>query len=307
MLGTEYSSRCAASRRALPLANLHSLRVAVDLPCIRCGYDIRGLHADGHCPECGLDLIESIAARVDPDIAYLPELPRPRASAWSLLLFTLALTGATLAAAMSFAAHTVAIAPPGGWRDALAPLLPATLPGSLVSVAPVSVAVAIVAAIVLAGATALTGLHRIALFAGLGGWLVAACLPISSPGLALAGAAAAAVLVGIGPTVIHLGVRSRTYRQRTANRQAIGPLTTALVVGVVAVAGSEIATRTVGHDAATPFRLVAGACLAMAVVGFLYLLLNAYWIWRALRSWLPLLERVVEGGSPPTPPPDPTA
>ena len=136
---------------------------------------------------------------------------------------------------------------------------------------------------------------------------MAACLPISSPGLALAGAAAAAVLVGIGPTVIHLGVRSRTYRQRTATRQAIGPLTTALVVGVVAVAGSEIATRTVGHDAATPFRLVAGACLAMAVVGFLYLLLNAYWIWRALRSWLPLLERVVEGGSPPTPPPDPTA
>jgi len=29
-------------------------RICVDLPCARCGYNLRGLHPAGRCPECGL-------------------------------------------------------------------------------------------------------------------------------------------------------------------------------------------------------------------------------------------------------------
>ena len=34
-----------------------------ELDCIRCGYSLRGLQKQGRCPECGLDVHESLVAR----------------------------------------------------------------------------------------------------------------------------------------------------------------------------------------------------------------------------------------------------
>ena len=39
--------------------------IVTDLPCITCGYNLRGLHADGTCPECGAAIAAAIAVRVE--------------------------------------------------------------------------------------------------------------------------------------------------------------------------------------------------------------------------------------------------
>lgn len=285
------------------MPELHSLRVAVTLPCRRCGYDVRGLRADGQCPECGLGIVESIAAVVDPEIALLPPFPRGRAAAASLLALTGAMAVAAIAASLAYAARAIADSPPGGWRDSLVHLLPPDLALRLPPVPPIAVGAAILAAAALlaASATAVESPNgtrrpsrRILLFVGLGGWLAAACLPIEPVSLALCGAASGVALLGLGPVVTELGRRSRTYRERTAARQAVGPVLTAIVVGVLATAIGIVVEREWSADAAAPFRIAATACLGMTVIGFLYLVVNAFWIWNALRAWQPVLSRMVE-------------
>jgi hypothetical protein len=285
------------------LPELHSLRVAVTLPCRRCGYDIRGLRADGQCPECGLGIVESIAAVVDPDIALLPPLPRGRAAAASLLVLTAAMAVAAIAASLAYAAQAIAGAPPGGWRDTLMHLLPPDLARRLPPIPPLAIAVAILAAAALLSASATAvdsrpGTTRpprpLLLFLGLGGWLAAACLPIEPVSLALCGATSGVALLGLGPLVTELGRRSRTYRERTAARQAVGPVLTAIVVGVLATAIGIVVEGELSADAAAPFHIAATACLGMTVIGFVYLVVNAVWIWAALRAWQPVLSRMVD-------------
>jgi hypothetical protein len=50
----------------------------VHVPCARCEYDLIRSHVYGKCPECGLEVIATVAQHGDPDVAYLasPELPR---------------------------------------------------------------------------------------------------------------------------------------------------------------------------------------------------------------------------------------
>ena len=31
-------------------------RIDQDLPCLKCGYNLRGLRDDGECPDCGNDV-----------------------------------------------------------------------------------------------------------------------------------------------------------------------------------------------------------------------------------------------------------
>ena len=50
-----------------PIASdLTQMRVALPLPCARCGYDVRNLAADGDCPECGEPIRLTIIEVVDP-------------------------------------------------------------------------------------------------------------------------------------------------------------------------------------------------------------------------------------------------
>jgi len=44
--------------------------INVDVPCVECGYNLRGLSADGHCPECGAEVADAIevAKTVDVDV-----------------------------------------------------------------------------------------------------------------------------------------------------------------------------------------------------------------------------------------------
>jgi hypothetical protein len=44
-----------------PLGSAAAHRLATqDVPCLRCGYNLRGLKIDGLCPECGAPIARSL-------------------------------------------------------------------------------------------------------------------------------------------------------------------------------------------------------------------------------------------------------
>lgn len=52
----------SVNRHIAPLLDDHD-RVAVNLPCIHCRYNLRTLASEGRCPECGHPVMESLRAR----------------------------------------------------------------------------------------------------------------------------------------------------------------------------------------------------------------------------------------------------
>ena len=59
-----------------------------DLPCIGCGYDIRGLSVLSQCPECGLAVRATVLHRVDPSAEALRPMPTPRLTSLGIVAWT---------------------------------------------------------------------------------------------------------------------------------------------------------------------------------------------------------------------------
>lgn len=57
------------------------------LPCVRCGYDLRGLSIRGVCPECGTPLRTTILYRVDPEADAFKPIRFPKLVAASLVVW----------------------------------------------------------------------------------------------------------------------------------------------------------------------------------------------------------------------------
>jgi hypothetical protein len=74
-----------AERR--PESALLGRELGGDLPCVVCGYNLRGLSIRGVCPECGVGVRATILAVVDPHAAILQPIPHPRLIAALLVLW----------------------------------------------------------------------------------------------------------------------------------------------------------------------------------------------------------------------------
>ena len=62
-----------------PIAeDLKEMVVAKCLLCARCGYDLRGMRADGDCPECGEPIPLTIIETVDPASRRLTPIKNPK-------------------------------------------------------------------------------------------------------------------------------------------------------------------------------------------------------------------------------------
>ncbi len=239
-------------------------------------------------------MLETVAASVDPELALLPSLRSPRLVGSALLIVTLALAVAAVGTSASAAALILSALPNEGWQGMLASVFPPTVPQRLVLVPPIALGVALLGALVVVGLAGLTGARRLLLVIGAGGWLVASHFPPTPLHLATTGVLAMITLAGLGPVMVHLGQRSRTYRRAAHAQQATGPLTTATAIGVLSVLAAILLDGWVPDEALALPRLIAAVCLAMVNVGFLYLALNGLWIWRSLWGWQPLLERVLD-------------
>jgi hypothetical protein len=62
--------------------------LAGDLPCARCGYNLRSISIRGVCPECGTPVRATILAKVDPYAEVLRPLSSPRLTAAGLLMLS---------------------------------------------------------------------------------------------------------------------------------------------------------------------------------------------------------------------------
>lgn len=288
--GVEYSN-------AFLVADFHAFRVATTLPCRRCRYDLRGLTADGHCPECGLEVLDTVALRVDPELALLPALASPRWAGTSLLVLAASLACAVLGTSATAATLILSRLPRTGWHSPLHQFFPPTVPERLFLVPPLALLIATASSLALLATCGVGGRLRFLLPGGLFAWSVAAWFTPDVQHLAMVGVIAAVTLIGLSPVIRQLGPRSRAYRHASHAQQAIGPLIASIVIGVVSVLIAEIGARILGSDVGHFLRLNGVVCLAMTNVGFIYLVTNAAWIWRSLWLWQPLLERVlVEGG-----------
>lgn len=67
------------------------------LPCITCGYDLRGISIRAVCPECGTAVRAAILYQVDPEAEEFQPLRSPRATAAGLVAWSGAGLGAILA------------------------------------------------------------------------------------------------------------------------------------------------------------------------------------------------------------------
>ena len=68
-------------------------------------------------------------------------------------------------------------------------------------------------------------------------------MPPTSRALAISGVPAALTLFALSPILRDLGRRSRTYRARHTARQSIGPLESAIALGVASYASAEMLER----------------------------------------------------------------
>jgi hypothetical protein len=274
--------------------------LARSLACTRCRYDLRGLPLDGHCPECGATVWESVEGAIDPTARRLPTLTNPRKVGDALVLFVACLLlGTLLVLARPVLGAVGAFAPSGvappprtlAWLMLLASgvaalsLIPVRMLAPPADAGPRGAASRTVRRLVLGVVT---------LFAATLAWAFVGDAAIPSAIVRLAVVLTLImVMAALRSVLLFVGERSREFRTASARRQRVPELIAALVgaaLGDVArVAGDLLALR----GLSTLGTLMVWICLLMFVIGLCYLLVNTGWIRRSLRRPPPTVGELV--------------
>ena len=287
--------------------DLRGAVVRSELHCRGCGYNLYALSANGRCPECGLEIWETVLHTVDPAASRLPKMRNPRAVGNGLFWVILSL----LAGAIILVARPVALR-----LDALDPTglrnISAFAPPNLAIVAGAVVLVGLMAARRFApakghepGGAVMRDIRL--LVAGMIGW---ALLVIIQPGLQrlavpswgidlthIAAALGAMVgLFGLDGILQAIGQRSRAFRTARGGRQGVMAMIGALggvVLGELMGLPAAVAGST-GSRLSTLGMVVTWISTLMLLIGLAYLVVNGWWIRRALCSPPPALAEILD-------------
>lgn len=285
--------------------------VAAPVHCRRCGYNLFGLRADGVCPECGLETWASIVHTVDPSASRLPRLRNPDAIGNALLWLMTCFALAALLLVLRPLAVRLDALDRSGLRN-----LAAWTPHQLSLLAGIVVLAALRGLFWLVPHTSSDSTGPVwrdiwLLGCGLGAWSV---LAISAATLELMGvaggligalqmamaAAAIVALLGLRGILGLIGMRSREYRTARGGRQSIQ----AMIAAIVGLAVGQ-ALHLMAPAASAPRGLhtlgtvLTGISVLMLLIGLSYLVVNAWWIRRSLRSPAPGWEQILRDATPP--------
>jgi hypothetical protein len=278
--------------------------IALTMPCARCGYDLRGLQADGDCPECGEPIRLTIIETVDPASRRLAPIHRPK-------IIGNAITGIVTSFTISF---TLAII-------ALLIYAPSTLPvPQFLRVFPISAVVwasagfgflsflFLIPMMRMCQKKELAGCRGGILITGFGllAWstsllflvlfffqtlleggpfsmLFDTFIPVISAGL---------VFSGFRKLIPRLGLRSRAFRQAQGSRQRMNDLLAALVVVIV---GRTLVETATGNSTLSILGLIIMIMsISLILIGLGYLLRNTLWIRQALITPPPALNELLK-------------
>jgi len=285
--------------------------VSESLNCRRCGYDLRGLRADGKCPECGMHIWATVLSTVDPAASRLPSLRNPKAVGNALLVLS---AGVLLGTLLMVAPGVQSVI--GVWDTGQAKAISHLVP-EFNWVWAISIGVVGLWAVwTLAPPTGTEpqgavwrDLWRIG--TGLVGWLAFGSfwqhlaetggrlsslqhlvLHAATAGFAVYG------LVGLRGVFEIIGRRSREYWRSQSGRQSLDLISVAIMVGVAASAAVAIrrwfAPFVTRNDNVLMFSgVVLWMCTLMVVIGLGYLVVNAWWIRRTLTRPPPPLDEVL--------------
>lgn len=304
------SHRDAGRGRPIP-EGWDSAAVATEICCRNCGYDLRSLRADGKCPECGLEIWQSVLHTIDPAASRLPRIRNPKAVGDALLVMAACmLLGTVLLAARPLAVEIDSWNQRGTWR------LRDYVPGSF-SLGSVLIFMAGVWAIWRLApprgkeASGAIWVDLWLIIVGFVGWLVSATLLgdaidrgfASSRVLILhtsASVTAVVGLIGLRGVLGVIGRRSREYRKSRGGRQGVEGLIAAIALGLIGAAVQHLAvSRFISRGWLVMGSVILWASTFMLVIGLVYMVVNAWWIRMALRKPAPPMDEVLILALPP--------
>ncbi len=278
------------------------------LYCRRCGYSLRGLPAEGNCPECGTAIWQSVIHTVDPAASRLPKLRNPRRVGSALFWLTLSI----FLAGVLYAAESVQFeligTGNGHWYT------PPWLPEGQLRIA--------------SGVLGLLGLIAVArlirpqaeapariiqmnlswLAIGLAVWSLVILVrgfievtglivtPVTIPWLVLIGDIAAIFgLWGMRGIFIAVGLRSREYRTSRSSRQGAKSMMAAVCGDALGRIFQIGLLRGCADDRYLPIsEIIIAVSSLMLLIGFAYLVMNSWWIRRSLRKPPPQLDEILQ-------------
>lgn len=300
--------------------NLAGAVVCSPLHCRGCGYNLYGLSAEGRCPECGLEVWETVLHIVDPAASRLPKLRNPRAVGNGLFWLILSLFVAAVILVARPVARGLDTLDPTGLRD-----ISAWTPPYLALVAGVMV----LAGLIAAGSFAppkgqplhgSIGRDLRLLVAGMAAWALLVIIqvglewkavPVWGLGLARIAAAFGAMvgLFGLDGILRAIGQRSREFRTARGGRQGVLAMIGALagvVLGELMGMGPAMSRRA-GGGLATMGMVVTWISTLMLLIGLAYLVVNGWWIRRALCRPPPALDEILDCAADQAGPADPAS
>jgi len=279
--------------------------VATPVHCRQCGYNLYGLRAGGVCPECGLEIWETILHTVDPAASRLPRLHNPAAVGNALLWLIICIAAGAMLLVVRPIALGVDDLDESGLRN-----FAAWTPEYLLYAAALFALAGLWSVWQLAPPRAEEpsgAVRRDVWLLGAGLLLWAVLVPVvrwtemsaaawwleEAAWLALAGAAVVG-LIGLHGVLQIIGLRSRLYRTARSGRQGILGMVAA-IVGIAAGHAFHLVAKTAGglrHLEPLGTVIVIISTL-MLVIGLLYLVVNAWWIHRSLRCPPPPLDEIL--------------
>lgn len=264
------------------------------LACTKCGYDLESLEAKAKCPECGQDIVATLAARLDPATESLARTKALTRVAWAVYLACL---GSVLGCAIAVAPIAGVAADSKEFPDWIEPVLQ-----GMRSVAPAVAALG--CAVGLIGlALVLPWQRRRAVLraraiggAGFVCWLVLALRPANFDSALAALGAVAAVVAALTPLLRELVPYSRIYRSARHATQT----TRDLLIAAAATLGTGILSLHLHRSEPQEDQLallasVASLASAMfLLVGLFYRLANAHWALLSVRRPPPRVDDILD-------------